>query len=312
MTYLGIDIGGTKCAVCLGDTSGAILGKRQFLTEEPKGPQQALDRFVVEAHELIAEHNVEIRAIGISCGSPLDPDTGIVQAPAQLPSWQNVPVVSFFQKHFGVPTFLDNDANAGALAEHEFGAGRGCQHMAFITFGTGLGAGLILNGRIYRGANCYAGEIGHMRLADDGPVGCRKLGSFEGFCSGAGIAQIAERERILWNGTTAVLEGADTKSIASAAIDGDAFALHVFQVSGTRLGQGLALVNDVLNLEKIIIGSIFLRCEALLRPAMEKVLYAEALSASVEKLQIVPTGLGEAVGDYAAIAVAASRMKYIS
>lgn len=306
---LGIDVGGTKCGVCLATTEGGIIDKDGFPTKEPEGPDQAVRNFIETSHRLIAKHSVKITGIGIACGSPLDPDTGIVDAPPHLQSWKKVPVVKIFQDEFGVPAFLDNDANAGACAEYLFGAGKGCRHMVFLTFGTGLGGGIIANGDIYRGANCFAGEVGHIRLEKDGPVGVHKAGSFEGFCSGAGIAQIARGERAKWTGKTLVPEQPTTKDVGEAAEQGDELALRIMTLSGHYLGYGLAYIVDILNPERIIIGSIFLRCEKFLRPSMEETLRREAMPQTFAACQILPAGLGERIGDYAALSVAMLQMK---
>lgn len=307
--YLGIDIGGTKCAVCLGTDEGEVIDKRSFATHEPLGPQQAIDNFLKYSDELLAHHGRGIAAIGIACGSPLDPDLGIIQSPAQLPSWRDVAIVKIFKERYGVPVFLDNDANAGASAEYCFGAGRGCRNMLFLTFGTGMGSGLILDGRMYRGTNCYAGEIGHLRLAPDGPIGCRKAGSFEGFCSGAGIKQLIEIERRTFKGATTLRPGSTAADCAQAAEKGDPFALHIFEISGHYLGVGLAIILDVINPERVIIGSIFTRCEKFIRPAMELSLKAEALSYTYQVCRILPAALGERIGDLAALSVAYNEMR---
>lgn len=310
--FLGIDIGGTKSAVVVGDDRGAIVDKESFPTEEPKGPKQCIDKLLQTSEQLLAKHGIRVTATGIACGSPLDPDLGIIQSPAQLQSWKDVEITKIFQERFRVPAFLDNDANAGALAEFCFGAGKGCRHMAFLTFGTGMGAGFVLNGDIYRGANCYAGEVGHIRLEADGPVGCRKAGSFEGFCSGAGIAQIAKAEMRTFTGQTLLTPNATTRDVGEAAEKGDPLALRIFEISGRYLGKALAIMLDTLNLERIIIGSIFLRCERFIRPAMEEALKEEALPQVLSVCRILPAGLGESVGDYAALSVAYNQMRKLS
>lgn len=313
---LGLDIGGTKCGVSLGDRNGNIIDKISFPTKEPEGPDQAIQHFIEASDRLLALHpELKIRGIGISCGSPLDPEKGIIQSPANLKSWVNVPIVDILQSRFHLPTFLENDANAGALAEHRFGAGRGYQHIIFITFGTGFGSGLILNGQLYRGANTYAGEIGHVRLNEHGPEGCRKYGSAEGFCSGSGIVRLT-RYRLgqLLNSNPSfqtslspnghIPESLTTEQIAAAAKAGDAFAREIFAISGRYLGKALAILLDVLNPQVIIIGSIFVRCEELLRPTMETELRKEALPQTIAACKIVPAQLGEQIGDLAAQAIA--------
>src|SRR5690348_11340370 len=131
--YLGFDIGGTKCAVCIGDAQGKVLAKRGFATEEPKGPDQAVDQLIAAAKELLAEHPGKPEGVGISCGSPLDPELGVIQAPANLPSWKDVPIVRIVRERLGLQAWLENDANAGALAEFWFGAGRGARNVVFCT-----------------------------------------------------------------------------------------------------------------------------------------------------------------------------------
>ncbi len=302
--FLGVDIGGTKCAVCIGTHEGQIIKKETLLTHESKGPEQAIDRIFKVTDEIIRGHQLsEICAIGIACGSPLDPYNGIIQSPPNLPSWIDVPIVDLFHSRYKVPTFLDNDANAGALAEYSFGAGRGYRNLVFITFGTGCGAGLILDGRIYRGTNCYAGEVGHFRLEKTGPIGYRKAGSFEGFCSGGGIAQLFLDTKRDFCGKTSLSDVADAKEIGDAARNGDELAIEVLEKSGHYLGKGLSYILDILNPELVIIGSIFVRCEQFLRPSMEKALKDEALEQCLDVCKIVPAGLGERVGDFAALSV---------
>lgn len=299
--YLGIDIGGTKCAASLGTSGGLILDKLSFATGKP---EETIKKLIEASSALIGKHRISITATGISCGSPLDPEKGIIQSPPNLPEWKNVPITEIFSAEFKVPAFLDNDANAGALAEFSFGAGRGFHNIVFITFGSGCGAGLILDGKIYRGTNCYAGEIGHLRLAENGPVGYRKAGSMEGFCSGGGLAQLAESERENFKGNTSLPENAAAKDIADAAFAGDKLALKIMNISADYLGRGLAVLIDVLNPQRIIIGSIFTRCEKLFRMEMEKTLKQECLEQTLSVCKIVPAGLGEKTGDYAALSIA--------
>lgn len=125
------------------------------------------------------------KKVGISCGGPLNSTAGIIEGPPNLPGWNNVKIADILTSHYGVFASLQNDANACAVAEWKFGAGKGAQNMIFLTFGTGLGAGLILNGRLYSGTNDNAGEIGHIRLEEFGPSGYGKSGSFEGFAVAA-------------------------------------------------------------------------------------------------------------------------------
>lgn len=300
---LGIDIGGTKCSIVIGSRNGQVLLKESFPTEQERGPNDTIDKILETGSRLVSEARGKLSAVGIACGSPLDPELGIIQAPPNLPTWVDVPIVSIIQRKFSVPVFLDNDANAGALAEYVFGAGRGYKNIVFITFGTGCGSGLILDGKIYRGTNCYAGEIGHIRLAASGPVGYHKAGSFEGFCSGGGIAQLARSMRMEFRKQTCLPLDPTAEDVGKGAFAGDELSKKVLEVSGYHLGLGLSYIIDILNPQRIIIGSIFLRCEKFLRPAMEEALSKEALPYARKVCEIVPAGLGERVGDLAALSV---------
>ncbi len=234
---------------------------------------------------------------GISCGGPLDAGRGVILCPPNLPGWVDIPICRAFTEVFGGRAFLMNDANASALAEWHFGAGQGCKHMVFLTAGTGMGAGLILNGRLYEGASGEAGEVGHLRLRPIGPLGFGKHGSFEGFCSGGGIARLALE--MGWP-----QPGATLKDIAEAAAMGDALARKVMDTAGERLGEALALLIDTLNPERIVLGGFFPRCSALLVPAMNRALAAEALPSALAVCRILPAVLGETIGSNAAVAVA--------
>ena len=303
--YIGIDIGGTKCAVISAGDQGKKISRVAFETADA---DTTLNRILYEVEQLPACH-----AIGISCGGPLDEERGIILSPPNLPGWDRIPITKILTERFGVPAYLCNDANACALAEWKFGAGRGSQNMIFLTMGTGMGAGLILNGQLYRGTNGNAGEIGHIRLSDFGPVGYGKIGSVEGFCSGGGIKQLGQTlaiEQLQVGKTTSFcqsfdeLESISAKSLAMAADAGDATALRVWQIVSEKLGASLSLLIDLLNPERIVIGSIFERAGHLLRDGLEQVILQEALSQSARVCQILPAELGEEIGDYAAIAVA--------
>lgn len=312
--YIGIDIGGTKCAVMAGTEEMKILKKVSFPTDTHRGPEHAINLLINSASEVVGNIGQKgLKAIGISCGGPLDSLKGIVQSPPNLPGWDNIPIVNLFEGRFHVPVYLQNDANACALAEWKFGAGKGTQNMIFLTFGTGMGGGIIINGRLYTGTNDLAGEVGHIRLADDGPRAYGKNGSFEGFCSGTGIALIAKRivkEKFALNQPVSFcqnIRNADritAKDVAEAAFSGDKTAIKILEISGEFLGKGLSILIDILNPEKIVIGSIYARCREFIEPACLEVVKREALKPAGDVCSIVPAALGEQVGDFAALSVA--------
>ncbi len=300
MNIIGIDIGGTKCAVVRGNEKGEILKKEKFSTSD----RESTIKNIIAAAEKMGDCD----AIGISCGGPLDSVYGVIKSPPNLPGWDNVEIVKILKDRFSVPVFLKNDADACALAEWKFGAGKGTENMIFLTFGTGLGAGLILGGRLYSGACDMAGEVGHIRLADFGPVGYGKAGSFEGFCSGGGIAQmgktVAKENSQMGHSVSFADDEITAKSIADAALNGDENAIAVYRQCGQMLGKGLSILIDILNPELIVLGSIFQRSEELLRGEMTKVIAKETLSPSRNACRIVPALLGESLGDVASLCVA--------
>ena len=316
--YIGLDIGGTKCAVLLAEVDGGIhiLDKLRFPTD-PNAPFEATFAQLCQGVEQVLERNgtglSRVRHIGVSCGGPLDSRSGVVLCPPNLPTWIDVPFARLLTERFGVPAHIMNDANACALVEWKLGAGRGVQDMIFLTMGTGMGAGVISGGRLLIGRDDLAGEVGHLRIAPDGPVGFGKAGSFEGFSSGGGIDRQA---RAMTNALIA--KGAPPKWIedghtpdevciallAQYARSGDETAIEFFKAMGTRLGQGVALLVDAFNPERVVIGSVFVRCEELLRPTMEAALKQEAIPHSLRHLKVLPAGTGESLGDFASIMVA--------
>jgi glucokinase len=317
---IGIDIGGTKCAVILGECIEneqlKIADKIVFPTEVQSGSQYALDKICGSIGELLGKNSIRpenVYGIGISCGGPLNSKKGIILSPPNLIGWDNIHIVELIEKQFGIKAKLQNDANACALAEWKFGAAKGHENVIFLTFGTGMGAGLILNGMLYGGTSDMAGEVGHIRLSDIGPVGYGKSGSFEGFCSGGGIAQLAKikvlekmqmGEKVGFCRSIEDAKSINAKIVADAAEGGDDLAKEIYRICGCYLGKGLSVLIDILNPEIIVIGSIFSRSESLLRDSAMDVINKECLSYSRNVCKIVPAKLGNGIGDYAALAVA--------
>ncbi len=300
--FIGIDIGGTKCAVSVPEGAERVREVARWATTDVHG---TLTRIYAEVAALRPTAET---VFGVSCGGPLDSTRGLILSPPNLPGWDRIAICAELTARFGGRAFLMNDANACALAEWQFGAGRGCRNMVFLTMGTGMGSGLILDGRLFEGTNGNAGEVGHLRLAADGPVGYSKIGSFEGFCSGGGVAQIARKRVGEFTGAS-VLKGKtpeelNARLVGEAAAAGDALALEIWRGVGERLGEGLAIIVDVLNPERIVIGSIYARCEEFIAPAMRAVLAREALPESAKCCEILPAVLGDEIGSYAAVAIA--------
>jgi glucokinase len=299
--YIALDIGGTKTAVSLWEGETALLQKIQFPTLG--SPEDVIVKVLDTIDQLTASASIEksrLAALGISCGGPLDSTRGLILSPPNLPGWDEFPVVSLLREKTGLPCFLENDANACALAEWYWGAGRGYRDMAFLTFGTGLGCGLILGGQLYRGAGDLAGEVGHIRIAEDGPEGYGKRGSWEGYCSGGGLSRLyAEKTGRSETG----------KYICGAAAAGETDALEVIKQCAFYLGRGLSFLIDILNPQCIVLGSIFVRSEELFRPLMESIIARETLSASRRQCVILSARLGELLGDKAALGVAINGLR---
>jgi glucokinase len=315
---LGFDIGGTKCAVILGSLSAekkmVIRDKSPLATDLPVF--EMIELLFVTAEKMLEKHGVgadQLDGIGISCGGPLSSKRGLILSPPNLPGWDNIPIVQMAENRFKRHVLMQNDANACAVAEWKYGAGQGYNSMIFLTFGTGMGAGLILDGKLYSGISDLAGEVGHMRLSNMGPVGFGKAGSFEGYCSGGGIAQLGQikareklqiGQKVSYCEDLSKLKDVTAKSIADAAFKGDEVAIEVYRLCAHFLGKALAQLIDILNPELIVLGSIYGRAKTLLEPVMLEVIRQEALPDSYDACKIVPAGLSENIGDIAALSLA--------
>ena len=311
--WIGVDIGGTKTAIVLSQRLPDVIERVQFATLPAKGPDRALKLIAKGIFSILKKRGLStsaIRGLGVSCGGPLDRVRGVIQSPPNLATWVEVPIKAIIERQFGVRCNVENDANAGAVAEHRYGAGNGFDHMIFLTMGTGLGAGIIIDGRLYRGVDDLAGEIGHVRLTRRGPIGYHKRGSVEGWASGGGMAQLAAR--VVANesrrGHSSMLTGhrgtLTARDVCAAAKRGDPVAMRIVRQAGERLGQVLAMLVDILNPHRIVIGGIAMRTgDMILGPARE-VIEREALPASARSCQVVPAALGERIGDVAALCVA--------
>lgn len=309
MYLAGFDIGGTKSAALIACIRKGMLEfidrKEIATTRDWKEDMDVLSSWVMGRRK---ELGSTLAGAGISCGGPLDPERKRILSPPNLPGWDEVPIVSYLEERLGIKVWLENDADACALAEYRYGAGRGSKNMIFLTFGTGLGAGLILDGRLYRGSSGMAGEIGHIRMSESGPLGYYKEGSLEGYASGGGIAKLAKLEGFGGRGGEGGEEKGktdpDAKEIISLAREGDPEAKRILDISAKYLGRGLSILVDLLNPDMIVLGSIFVRAEDLFRERMEEELRKESLSFSYEAVSIRAALLSERIGDYGAICAA--------
>lgn len=309
-----MDIGGTKTVVALGYASGEILAESRVEDWASGSWQTDMETLESQARDLLDRAGVsegDLQALGLSAPGPLDPVRGVVLEAPNLPGWSGVPIVERIGGALGVPCRLENDANAAALAEWRFGAGQGSSHMLYLTMSTGVGAGLILNGALYRGAHFSAGEFGHVSVVPGGrecPCGLR--GCLEAYTSGAGIAaQIREdiaagrAEQIL------ALAGGDPQKVSArlwteALRAGDSYAQSLKREFIDHLAQGLAALVIGLDPERIVLGTIIQRNPDLfLDDLRDRV--SERIWPGLRDVRIEAGALGDALPAYAALCTAA-------
>lgn len=247
----GIDIGGTKMAIGIGDREGNLISKHRISMTQGLSPRQALEEAATFLEGL--EHPIE--AVGIGAAGPIDLEGGMLVNPPNLSGWDRVPIRSILEERLKVPVRMDNDANAAALGEYRFGAGRGCQDMVYLTVSTGVGGGIIIGGELLHGVRNGAGEVGHMTILPDGPrCGCGNYGCLEALASGTGIARRAQEG--LDQGVESILRGQtiSTHTIAEAVRARDPFAMRVWDEAIGYLAIGIANLVAVLAPQRIVIG----------------------------------------------------------
>ena len=310
---VGIDIGGTKLAAVVADKDGNILHKVRKPTESQRGPQHAVQlilSMVDEVLDLATLRREDISGIGVSCGGPLDTKTGIIYSPPNLPGWDALPLKDLIESKFHIPTIIENDANASALAEARFGGGRGYDYVLYMTMSTGIGGGIVANGEIYHGANDSAGEVGHQILLPDGPLcGCGKYGCLEALCSGPSIARRAQ-EAVADQPHTRILALADgqvdrvrSEHVLQAARAGDALAVALVEETAYYMGWGIANLVNILNPQIVLLGTIAVAAGDLLLYPIRRTVTEMAMQRPLETVKIMPAELGDSIGDLAAISL---------
>ncbi len=301
-TIIGFDVGGSKIAVVEGDYQAKIV-QRTAIPDHAGRPFEETFAAMAAAAEHLRDQaerdGRSVRAISVSIGGPLDIERGIIKSPPNLPGWDNIPLKQMLSERLDLPVYVEHDGNAGALAEFLFGAGVGQQNVIFLTMGTGLGAGIIVNGQIYRGTTDTAGEVGFIHMTDDGPVAYGKAGTWEGVCSGAGLIKLAHlRYPGRWP------ESATTRDLISAALAGETEAVALVQEMGEWLGKGCAILVNTLNPQRIIVGTLGNVLGDLLLDPARRMMREYGLPISAAACQIVPSALGDELGDTAALIAA--------
>jgi glucokinase len=313
---LALDIGGTKLAAGIFDSSNGFLGRAIILTHAEEGPDRVLERFMELAESLVRKIGLkhsQLCRIGVGCGGPLDAETGIIYSPPNLSGWDAFPLKEKLEEHFGVSAFIDNDANAAAMAEQLFGAGKGYKNIFYITMSTGIGSGIILDGKLYRGTNFSAGEFGHVVMARNGPrCNCGGRGCLEALASGTAIAKKARREAARKPESVLSQElfsdaGPTAKDVVAAARRGDSLARQILSDAAVYVGLGITTAIHLLNPEIVIIGGGLSRSGRLLFDPIRQTVKERAQEYIAGFVRIVPAKLGKDVGIYGALAVALER-----
>lgn len=302
--YGAIDLGGTNVRAIVADLDGAVRSEIVQSSRAPEGLDACLASIEEAMRKAASEANVEpasLHGIGIASAGWVDSEIGIVPAAPQLPGWRNVPLAQIIRERLGPPTILENDANAAALGEHVFGAGRDVRHLVYITVSTGIGGGIIVGGRLYGGAKGSAGEIGHTVIDPNGPLcGCGNHGCLEALASGTAIARRGAEaaKRGESSALAAILERegrVSAEAMAEAAKNGDLASREIFAEAGRFLGIALANLVNLLSPQAILIGGGVAQSHELFLPQAENTMRSLSLG---EPLKYVRLGLAE-LGDMA-------------
>ena len=298
ISVFGISIGGTKTAVTHAFYDGDIVSiEKEVFSSFPNNP----DKEMKSIFSIIDKFNYPVDVISIAVGGPLDINKGLLLKPPHLPGFDRYPIVEVLKNRYHKEVYMLNDSDACALAEHKFGAGKGYKNMAYLTFGTGFGSGLILNNQLYTGNNGMAGEIGHVRLSETGPKVYGKEGSIEGYIAG-GYIPLWAKEYIKGRDTTLRnYENLNTKDIATEARLGDKVALEIFGEVAKRLGESISILIDILNLDLVVIGGIYPRCLDLLEDKVLEAVKINSIKNNYEACKVVPSKLNEMIDDYSSL-----------
>lgn len=304
---IGIDVGGTNVKIALVDDNGKIIYSNSVPTYAKMGYEYTVNNIKQAIKDLMKETNTtpsDIEGIGFDFPGQVDCKTGVVKLAPNIPGWVNVPIAQMIEDEFHIPTRIDNDVRCAALGELKFGAGRGCENFICITVGTGIGSGIVINGKVVRGATNAAGELGHIKLQmNGGPIcGCGDTGCLEAFASGPAIVAMAQ-EYIKGGKSTkfremAAVEGGEITPymVAKAAEEGDPVAKRIFEIVGEYIGIGLTSVINLLNPERVIIGGGVAESGELLLGPIRKTIKERAMVVAGNAVEIVPAQLGNSAG----------------
>ncbi|MGB9839434.1 ROK family protein [Thermovenabulum sp.] len=301
---LGIDLGGTKIATCIIDNNGNIFAKVEVPTLAKEGPEKVISRMKKSVYDVLSQINLslnEIAGIGIGVPGPIDVEKGIIQNPPNLPGWKDISLCSIMAREFNTKIIVENDANSAALGEFLFGAGKGVKNFIYITISTGIGAGIFIDGKLFKGIGGNAGEAGHMTINFEGPIcECGNSGCWEAYASGTALARFA-KEGILSGIKTKIIEKArneeiNAEHVFSAAREGDNFALTLVENEGYYLGVGLANLINIFNPGLIAIGGGLTQCWDMFYSKMMRTVEERSLPTNLKHLEIVKAKLDKDAG----------------
>ncbi|SDG95523.1 ROK family protein [Halanaerobium congolense] len=311
--YLGLDLGGTKILTGLADAQGNIITRSRKETEADLGEDKIIANMIETIETVIEKAGVkkeQVKTLGIGSPGPLDAQKGIIIENSNLP-WKNVALVEKMESALGIKTILKNDANAAALGEKWFGAGRTVDNMVYLTISTGIGGGAIINKELFTGINDNACEIGHTVIDPDGPLcGCGNHGCLESFASGTAIGREAReaaatgKSKKMLELADNIVEDIDAVICAQAAYQGDQTAREIFEKAGYYLGIGLGNVINIFNTEMIILGGGVMKASDLFLDQALATMKEIALQGPLEMVTVTEAELGSDIGLMGAIAVA--------
>lgn len=308
--YLGVDLGGTKIMTALAQGDGDLLAQTRVPTGAQHGQGHVLDQINGSVATVLAQAGVgkkRIHSLGVGAPSPLLPQEGILYNASNL-GWQNVPLQKILEKEWGFPVHLENDANAAAWGEKWFGAGQGYSHLIYITVSTGIGGGIILEDRIYRGSTGSAGEFGHIPVVFGGSLcGCGKRGCLETVASGPALIKKAQllalQEKTRIGELAGEVEKIDGEILMKAAQEGDSQAIQLYWQLAQDLGQALAGVATIFNPQCLIIGGGVAGAGDLLFEPLQEAMARETFAPAWKGLDILPAHLGGRSGLYGALSL---------
>ncbi|GAA4424584.1 ROK family protein [Georgenia halophila] len=307
---LALDIGGTKLAAAVVTADGRTHSLRIVPTRREQGPDTVITRLLEVGRRVLDDVGTAVAAVGVACGGPLDATSGVLLRPPHLPGWVDVPIGNRVSEAFGVPSSLENDATAAALAEHRFGTGRGTSTMVYLTVSTGVGGGVVVHGRLHRGAALNGGELGHLMVRRGGRrCTCGRTGCVEAYAAGSSIAERAAEA--LASGAdgheASLLRASDTptaEDIARAARAGDPLARSLWADAVDALGSAVTDLVNVFEPELVVLGGGVVRSGEQLLAPVRRIVADEAMGPAGRAVRIRAAALGEEVCVVGAAAVA--------